>query len=468
MNVTRAGGLDLTDARYISDDTDRRVVDGDVLFNNTNSPVLVGKTALVKSKAPLAFSNHMTRLRPSRAVSSEFLALQLHWLWRSGYFRGVLKNHVNQASVSTKQLLKTPLMVPPMAEQKRIVETVDAFLSRLDVADDTLAHAKSMVPIQIRSLYTAATEGRLPVSPTSESLPDFRSRREEIWKSANKKKKYKVPAAPDTSITPEIPTGWEVLSLEEISDPIRIIRYGILMPRVKSGGTVPYVEVKDLLGCSLLGKELHLTSADLDEKFAGARIRSGDVVLAVRGSYDRSAIVPDSLASANVSRDVARIAPLAGLEAEYLQIYLQSQFAQQYFKRHARGVAVKGVNIAAIRAMPVAVPPLAVQRALIENVQQRQTAIDFAGRVVGRSIPRSATLRQAVLSRAFNGRLVSQNPGDEHASLLIERVLTEAEAAKSAGKPVQRRRRIKSTGVPQAGPTTSLTSYEAIQQEFKL
>ncbi|WP_406484163.1 restriction endonuclease subunit S [Streptomyces sp. NBC_01568] len=469
MNVTRAGGLDLTDVRYISDDTGRRVVDGDVLFNNTNSPALVGKTALVKTKDPLAFSNHMTRLRPSQAVSPAFLAMQLHWLWGVGYFRTVLKNHVNQASVPAKQLLEAPVVVPPVEEQQRIVEAVEDHLSRLSAADGVLAHAKQMAALQIRSLYTAATEGRF-ARAFSEPVPDFRGRREEIWKKVNGKKKYKTPSAPDVSVAPIIPEGWEVLSLEELSDPIRIIRYGILMPKVKSGGTVPYVEVKDLLGCTLQGKGLHLTSKDLDEKFAGARIRPDDVVLAVRGSYDRSAVVPSSLASANVSRDVARIAPLAGLDAEFLQIYLQGRFSQQYLKRHARGVAVKGVNIAAIRAMPVVVPPLDAQRAIVEYVQQKQTAIDAANEAVTRSIRRSAALRLAILSRAFNGQLVPQSPEDEHASSVIERIRVEVDANKGTGSITRRRRQVAPPGVAQAASPSASSSapYETAQQEFKL
>jgi type I restriction enzyme S subunit len=464
MNVSRAGKLDLTDVRYISDDTDRRVIDGDVLFNNTNSPVLVGKTALVKSKVPLAFSNHMTRLRPPSIISSEFLAIQLHWLWGVGYFRAVLKNHVNQASVPAKQLLQTPLVVPPIEEQQRIVEAIDSQLSRLDAADKALAHAKLMAPLQISSLYTSATEGRFTTRATTETVPDFRGRREEIWKGVNGKIKYKIPTVADVSVGPVVPEGWEVFSLEELTDPIRIIRYGILMPKVNSGGVVPYIEVKDLLGCRLQDKELHLTSKKLDEKFAGARIQCGDVVLAVRGSYDRSAVVPISLSSANLSRDVARIAPLPGLDAEYLQLYIQSRFAQQYLKRHARGVAVKGVNIAAIRAMPVVVPPLAVQREIVEYVQQMQTAVDAANTVAKRSMRRSAALRQAVLSRAFNGGLVSQRPENGNASLAIERIRTPVEAHEGARK-ISRRHR---TDVAQATSSPISDPYATVQEELKL
>lgn len=471
MNVTRNGGLDLTDVRYVSDENGRRVVDGDVLFNNTNSPPLVGKTALVKTAEPLAFSNHMTRLRPSSALYSPFLAMQLHWLWRVGYFRSVLKNHVNQASVPVKKLLETPLVVPPVKEQQRIVEALDDYLSRLDAADGVLAHADLMIPPQVRSLYTAGTEGRI-MRASSEPLPNFRERRQAIWERANGKKKYKIPVAPDTSASPVIPEGWGVFSLEELSDPIRIIRYGILMPKVKTGGIVPYVEVKDLLGCTLQGKDLHLTSMELDEKFAGARIRPGDVVLAVRGSYDRSAVVPPSLPSANVSRDVVRIAPLDGLDADYLHIYLQSRFAQQYFKRHARGVAVKGVNVAAIRAMPVAVPPCGIQRRIVEYVQQKQTAIDAAKGAVTRSIRRGVALRQAVLSRAFSGQLVPQDPGDEHASFAIDRARAESAANKSAGRIAQQRRRrtadITQTKLPPASSPVSVPNFpESAQQEFQ-
>ncbi|MGY2059326.1 restriction endonuclease subunit S [Nocardia gipuzkoensis] len=466
MNVTRAGGLDLTDVRYISDNTERRVMDGDVLFNNTNSPALVGKTALVRSTVPLAFSNHMTRLRPPSFISSEFLAFQLHWLWGAGYFRAVLKNHVNQASVSAKQLLQTPMVIPPIEEQQLIVEAIYSQLSRLDSADKALAHAKMMTPLQILSLNTTATEGRLITHVIAESIPDFRRRRQGIWKDVNGKKPYKIPTAPDLSFSPIVPQGWEVFSLEELSDPIRIIRYGILMPKVDSGGVVPYVEVKDLLGCQLQGKKLHLTSIELDEKFAGARIRPGDIALAVRGSYDRSAVVPSSINSANVSRDVARIAPLPGLDAEYLQIYLQSRFAQQYLKRHARGVAVKGVNIAAIRAMPVVVPPLVVQREIVECVQQKQTAIDAANGMTERSMRRSIALRQAILTRAFSGDLVAQSSDNEQASLVIGRIHPQTEGDGVARKIRGVHRRTAPTDVALVASHSSAT-YEPVQGELK-
>ena len=134
MNITRQGRIDLGDVVYVSDSSDRRVRNGDVLFNNTNSPPLTGKTALVTSDVPLAYSNHMTRLRAPEGIHAGFLAAQLHWLWMSGYFARVLNNHVNQASVASAKLLETPVAIPPEAEQRRIAAALESYLLRLDTA----------------------------------------------------------------------------------------------------------------------------------------------------------------------------------------------------------------------------------------------------------------------------------------------------------------------------------------------
>ncbi len=411
-------------------------------------------------------------LRPHEEIDARYL---FYVTLTSEFAAQVLPKQrgVSYPAVREADVLNASIPIAPPAEQRRIVEVIEDHLSRLDVADGALAHAKVLAPLQARSLFTAATEGRV-AHALNEAVPDFRERRQELWKNVNGRKKYKPPVSADLSVSPVVPDGWAVFSLEELTDPIRIIRYGILMPKVKEGGVVPYVEVKDLVGCSLREKELHLTSRELDEKFSGARIRSGDLVLAVRGSYDRSAVVPPSIVSANVSRDVARIAPLPGLGVEYLHLYLQSRFAQNYLKNHARGVAVKGVNIASIRSMPVVVPPPSVQRAIVEYVQQKQTVTEVADAVVARSARRSAALRRGVLSKAFKGQLVAQNPGDEHASVVIERIRAERDARKETviERRTHRRRRVPDLNESVLSSIQSSVAvpgrHNTVQQEFEL
>lgn len=76
MNISRDGRIDLSFVKFVEDQGGPRLQAGDVLFNNTNSPELVGKTAIVWGDEDWAFSNHMTRLRSSNGISSEFIAYQ--------------------------------------------------------------------------------------------------------------------------------------------------------------------------------------------------------------------------------------------------------------------------------------------------------------------------------------------------------------------------------------------------------
>lgn len=114
MNVDRDGQIDLKVIKSVAMSNGIELRQGDVLFNNTNSAELVGKTAVVSAReGGFAFSNHMTRIRPEEGVNSVFVARQLHFLWMAGYMKHRCTNHVNQASISSKTLAKTiPFHLP--------------------------------------------------------------------------------------------------------------------------------------------------------------------------------------------------------------------------------------------------------------------------------------------------------------------------------------------------------------------
>jgi type I restriction enzyme S subunit len=409
---------------------------GDILISRANTREYVGAPVLVgKCRPGLLLSDKSLRLVPGTEVDRRWLLYALS----SPAFR----RHISNAATGTKDsmrnisqqaLLDAPLDIPPLAEQHRIVDLLDDHLSSLDAGFASLSHAKGLDTPLLRALHSFASDGSLYNSSLT-SPGSFDIARRGIWRAARGEKPYKQPAAADLKMPISTPENWEIQSLEAVTDPVRIIRYGILMPRVKSAGMVPYVEVKDLKGCTLKDAVLHLTSPELDEQFAGARIYPGDVVIAVRGSYDRSAVVPTSLPGANLSRDVARLAPLPGLLPEFLQIFLQGVFAQRYLRRHARGVAVKGVNIAALRAMPIAIPPIAIQEVIISQSNELRDNFAKVGETIRVAEQRSRALRKAILTRAANGRLVPQDPSEELASALLARIAAERQ---SAAKPTRR------------------------------
>jgi type I restriction enzyme, S subunit len=88
---------------------------GDVLFNNTNSVELVGKTALVSTELRAAFSNHLTLIRTDTKVcEGNWVAMALRSLWRQGFFAQKCNKWIGQAGVNTNMLVEILIPLPPL------------------------------------------------------------------------------------------------------------------------------------------------------------------------------------------------------------------------------------------------------------------------------------------------------------------------------------------------------------------
>lgn len=130
-NITIEGNLNFSKMRRVprsSRNLDSFLVEpGDVLFNATNSPELVGKTAFFSgSNEPAVFSNHFLRLRPdSKRLDGRFLARWLQLQFQRRVFQGMCRQWVNQATVGRDALLALSLPLPSLEEQGRIAEVLD-------------------------------------------------------------------------------------------------------------------------------------------------------------------------------------------------------------------------------------------------------------------------------------------------------------------------------------------------------
>ena len=108
----------------------------DVIFNNTNSAELVGKSGLFKGFTEgVVFSNHFSRITPSNdKLDSEFLAKWLLFNWNNGTFSRLCNRWVGQAAVPTTKLLNMTIALPPLAEQRRIVAALEAQMAVVERA----------------------------------------------------------------------------------------------------------------------------------------------------------------------------------------------------------------------------------------------------------------------------------------------------------------------------------------------
>ncbi len=133
FNISDAGNLDLSEVYQVPAGEAPRgktsLEEGDILFNNTNSAELVGKSAIIGSPMTAGFSNHMTRIKVDKArVEPAFFGYWLRRLRSTGYFTAHATQWVSQAAFKSSELRKLDLELPSLPEQRRIVD----LLSRAD------------------------------------------------------------------------------------------------------------------------------------------------------------------------------------------------------------------------------------------------------------------------------------------------------------------------------------------------
>ena len=133
FNIGQSGRLDLSNTYRIPGNmvpaTKSFVQAGDILFNNTNSIEIVGKSAFICEDLDAGFSNHMTRIRLDRSRCDPlYVAAYLRRLWSKGYFRSQCTQWVSQAAYGLRLLAKLPIPLPSLEEQRRIARILNQAL----------------------------------------------------------------------------------------------------------------------------------------------------------------------------------------------------------------------------------------------------------------------------------------------------------------------------------------------------
>lgn len=438
-NIDRLGKLDLSEIKSVDPDADsKRLHSGDVLFNNTNSPELIGKTAVIVGAGDWGFSNHMTRVAFPDTVSPKFAAYQLHYLWSRGYFLHNCVKHVNQASVSSTTLARAvPFVKPPRGEQDRIVAEIEKQFSRLDEAVASLKRAKANLKRYKASVLKAAVEGKMTeawrkqhpkVEPAGKLLERILAERRAKWKG---KGEYSEPEQPDIAGLPKLPDGWIWARLEAIA----ALKGGITVDKNrKSSGArkIPYLRVANVqrgyLDLSEV-KEIDAPEADIKD----LRLVPGDILFNEGGDRDklgRGWVWEGQLSECIHQNHVFRARLyLADVSPKLVSCWGNS-FGQTYFLREGKQTTnLASINITKLSAFPIPLPSTAEQQQIVAEVERRLSVIDELEATVETNLTRADRLRQSILSQAFSGRLRSQNSKDSPGAVATCSIAAESPAS---------------------------------------
>ena len=149
----------------------------------------------------------------------------------------------------------------------------------------------------------------------------------------------------------------------------------------------------------------------------------GDLVVVRSGSVGVCCVIPENLKVANCA-DLVIVQQPIGLVPQFGSFYMNS-LAKKYIESGKVGVALTHFNTKSVAKIPIPIPPLAEQHRIVAEVERRLSVIDELDTVVAVNLKRAERLRQAILKRAFEGKLIPQDPKDEPANDLLKRIKAE-------------------------------------------
>ena len=351
-----------------------------------------------------------------------------------------------------------PLPLPPLPQQHRIVAEIEKQFTRLDASVAALKRVQANLKRYRASVLKAACEGRLvpaeadlaraegrDYEPAGRLLERILAERRARWETQeNRRGKYKEPVAPDTSKLPELPEGWVWATVHQLSIVVSgQTPKGITeAARSRPCGT-PWYRVGDM---NAPGNDMYMVAASSwihASDLAKLRLHirpPGTIIFPKRGGAIATNKKRRLLAPAAYDLNTMGMIP-----ADDLSDYLWWWFQTIDLSALSDGSNVPQINHDDIQDVAVPLPPLAEQCRIVAEVERRLSVIQQAEASVETNLIRAERLRQSILKQAFSGKLVPQDPNDEPASVLLERIRAEREAAQAAAKskrkPGQRRNR---------------------------
>jgi type I restriction enzyme S subunit len=436
MNISPKGHIDLSNLKYVEESDYEKLLKGDILFNNTNSPEMLGKTTYIKQDTNWAYSNHMTRIRLFlQYLEPAWVAFYLHHLFLNGFFKMNCVHHVNQASINSGFLSqKVPIPLAPFREQQRIIAKIEELFSRLDAGVEALQKAKAQLQRYRQSVLKAAVEGRLTAEwrnehpdaePASELINRIKKERDRLGVAQCK---ASIPL--DLSELPALPRGWEWICAEQLSD---FITKGTTPRSDKlhcGSGEIPFIKVYNLTFDGVLDFNVKPTFISLEthrKDLARSLVLPGDILINIVGPpLGKVSIVPDIYPEWNINQAIARFRPMAGYNRNFLSIALRTDLILGWAKRRSKATAGQfNLTLEICRDLPIPVPPVAEQNEIVFIVERCISGANDFDDVIEASIKHASCLRQSILKHAFEGKLLPQDHNDEPASILLERIRAE-------------------------------------------
>ena len=197
-----------------------------------------------------------------------------------------------------------------------------------------------------------------------------------------------------------IPEDWETCYLQDLVDSSNPITYGVLKPGDYVPNGIPLLQIKDVIHGDIDPTQLHRIGTQLDGQYSRTRLVGEEIVVSLVGTIGRIAHIPKLLAGGNLHRNLARIFVSENHSSRFVFYYLSSERIQRAIKLTTFGSTQSLLNLSDLRKLPIAIPPLAEQRAIAGALSD----VDALIGALDQLIAKKRDLKHAAMQQLLTGQ----------------------------------------------------------------
>jgi type I restriction enzyme S subunit len=363
-----------------------------------------------------AINQAICAISPYEGISIKFL------FWYLSQHRNELLNIRKggaQPNISQDVVKHIPIPLAPFPEQCRIISRVEELFSFLDAGVESLQKVKKLLKRYRQAVLKYAFEGKLTEEwrkTHKDQTEPAQKLLEHIKQQRKKKADYRELQSVDGTELPKLPEEWLWTSIGQIYD---IVGGGTPSTSVDKywTGSIPWITSADIYGLKDIRPRKNITKCGI-ENSATNMVPEGSLIVATRVGLGKIALTKMSLC---FSQDCqALVGDRSSIFPEYSVYYLSK--AVQVFKYRHRGTTIGGVPKKQLSELPFPLPSFDEQTKIVEEIEHHFSITDEVEKAVEQDLEQADRLRQSILKTAFEGKLVPQDPSDEHADSLLARI----------------------------------------------
>ena len=348
------------------------VLPGDVIVSCAGT---IGETYILPSEIETGIINQaLMRMRITKEIDIKFFLT---------YFEIILKQTSIEKSKGSAiknippfEIFKSMLVpLPPLAEQKRIVDKLEEILPLVDEYgknEEILSEMNQKLPKQIRqSILQYAVQGKLVEQnpqdePASELLKRIKAEKDQLIKDGKIKKEKPLPPITQDEIPYDLPQGWQWCYLNNITTQIH---YGYTASAIQSGD-VKLVRITDIQDNQI--KWDNVPYCDISEGNKNKYLLQNNDILIARtgGTIGKTYLVKNIMKQAVFASYLIRAIPSLHANSEYIKLFMDSPLYWEQLKNFSMGTGQPNVNGQSLNKLKIPLPPLAEQMRIVAKVEE--------------------------------------------------------------------------------------------------